>query len=261
MNIKNYTLEFYIDKIKNKEPFSLGMYGDGEWQCIFNTFGDNLKENCENTLYTPELSRAMRESLDYKSDNFYFSVPDTFLKNKDYFCYAKKIDEFCHIEFVEKNMWNVAMYQAKLYPLIEEFRKHNVCIVSNKNLRNLTFLNYDKFIEIGYPNCFDELDRVEKEILEYGKEGIYLFACGIPASLFVQRVHNKIPNSWFLDLGSIWDGFVGIGGQRPTRREFYKHPETWVEWVNDNLKDIEWPRVLPKVKWYGMGSLDINPNL
>lgn len=261
MKIHNYPIEWYLNKLENNEPFSLGMYGDGEWQCIFNTLGDRFTANCEGTNYTSELSKQMRGSLNFKSDNFYFSTPEMFLTNPQFHRYAQTIDRITDIEFVEKNMWNKVMYEGQLYPLITALRKKNVCIISNKMLKGLTFLNYDKFIEIDYPNCFHQLEDVTKQILEYGKEGVYLFACGIPASLFVQAVHGKIPNSWFLDLGSIWDGFVGIGGQRPTRREFYLHPETWIEWVNQNLKEIEWPREIPKVKWYGMGSLEINPNL
>ena len=260
MNIKNLPVSWYVDKIQNGEPFSLGHYGDGEWQCIFNQHRQRFTANCEGTQYTPELSKALDESLKFKSENFYFATP-AMLAKYPYQEYAKLIDQITDIEFVEKNVWNDAMCNGELGSLIRAFREKNVCIISNRMLRGLTFLNYDKYIEIGYPDCFDSLERVTKEILDYGKEGIYLFACGIPASLFVQAVHGKIPNSWFLDLGSIWDGFVGIGGQRATRREFYLHPETWHEWVNKNLGDIEWPRRMPRVNWYGMGSLDINPKI
>lgn len=260
MNIKEHNLDWYIKKFQNNEHFSLGHYGDGEWQCIFNKFGDRFSANCEGTEYTNELSSKLADSLNFDSPNFYFASPD-FTKIQGYGHYAKSIDSITNKEFVDKQVWNEAMWKGELYPVISEFRKHNVCIISNKMLRGLTFLNYDKYIEIDYPNCFHQLEDVTKQILEYGKEGIYIFACGIPASLFVQAVHGKIPNSWFLDLGSIWDGFCGIGGQRATRREFYLHPETWVEWVNQNLKEIEWSREIPKVEWHGMGSKEINPTL
>lgn len=240
----------------------MGMYGDGEWQCIFNeAFGDRFKENCEGTTYTQDLSKAMLKSLDFKGENFYFSASDTFVKDPNFKSYATLIDKLPYHEYVEKNVWHREMCEGNLYPLIKELRNHNVCIIGNKMLKELTFLNYDKFIEVDYPNCYKDLERVTKEIIDYGKSGVYIFACGIPATLFVQAVHGKVPKSWFIDTGSIWDGFVGIGGQRATRREFYKHPETWKEWVDKNLKEIEWHRELPKVKWYGMGSLDINPNL
>ncbi len=260
MKIINLPIEWYIGELNDNQPFSLAHYGDGEFQCIFNTLGDRFRENCEGTIYSKELSEKMRESLEFRSKNFFFAAPD-FDNMQHYRNYAITMDRITDISFVNKQIWNEAMWKGKLYPFIQALRKKNVCIISNKNLRGLTFLNYDKFIEIDYPNCFYQLEDVTKQILEYGKEGIYIFACGIPAALFIQAVHGKIPNSWFIDLGSIWDGFVGIGGQRPTRREFYKYPEQWREFVDMNLQDIEWPREIPKVKWFGMGSLDINPTL
>jgi hypothetical protein len=261
MNLINNQLQFYIDKLENNEPFSIGMYGDGEWQCIFNEFGNRFKQNCEGTMYSKELTEQMINSLRFRDKNFYFATDD-FAKSKmdDYNkmidMVLKKLD--AHIDFVDKHVWHKEMCEGNLNGFIKALLKKNVCVVSNKMLRGLTFLKYDKFIEVDYPNCFGDLDRAVEECLNYGKEGVYIFACGIPATLFVQALHGTIPNSWFLDLGSIWDSFVGIGGQRPTRREWYKHPETWKEWRDKTLEGIEWEvKELPMVEWYGMGSKEI----
>lgn len=262
MNINNLPLQFYTDKIRNNEHFSLGMLGDGEWQCIFRALGDRYIENCEGTKYTQQLAQEMLESLSFSAPDFYFATDD-FIKSKmpDY---NNMIDRFLekkgfNIEFVDKNIWHKEMCDGNLTDFIKALREKNVCIVSNKMLKGLTFLNYDKFIEVGYPNCHEDMERATQECLDYGKEGVYLFACGIPAILYVQKLHGKIPNSWFLDLGSIWDSFVGIGGQRPTRREWYKHPETWKEWRDKTLQDIHWEtKELPMVEWYGMGSKEIH---
>jgi hypothetical protein len=162
------------------------------------------------------------------------------------------------IEFYEKDIWHKEMCNANLYPLIRAIRSKNTVIIGNKMLRGLTFLKYSKFIEVDYPNCFDDLNRVANEILYYNQPGVYVFACGIPATLFVQAVHGKIENSWFIDMGSIWDGFVGIGGQRPTRRELYKNPGIWKEWRDKNLQEINWEqKEMPLVEWHGMGSKEI----
>ena len=273
MILHNHPIEWYLQKIRAGEHFSLGMYGDGEWQCIFNAFGAKFTQNAEKTDYTPQLTQRMLDSLRFSPNPdkppFYFAAPDTFKTNAQYFTYEKQIDVILgrlnrRIEFVEKNVWHREMCEGNLYPVIKELRSHNLVIVSNKMLRGLDFLKYDKFVEVGYPNAFQDMQRAVKECLEYGKAGIYIFACGIPAALFVQALHGKIKDSWFLDLGSIWDGFVGIGGQRATRREFYLHPEDWLKWVNKNLAGgtVPWEiKELPKVSWHGMGSLDINPTL
>jgi len=246
MILKNNTLQYYIDKLKNNEHFSLGMLGDGEWQCIFNAAcNDKFSGNCEGTLYDKKLSIEMLESLKFKSDNFYFSAPDTFQKVPEYYSYEKKIDKILkqsdlEIEFHEKNVWNTAMCDAELGPLIKQLRKMNVVIISNEALRKLDFLKYDKFIEISYPNCYldGSLNKAYDEALRYGKPAVYILACGIPAILLAQKLHNQIKDSWFIDMGSIWDTFVGIGAQRMTREYLYSHPEEYKEWTDKNLKDI-----------------------
>ncbi|GAI08398.1 unnamed protein product, partial [marine sediment metagenome] len=129
---------------------------------------------------------------------------------------------------------------AELKPLIQQLRKMNVVIISNKALRKLDFLKYDKFIEIGYPNCYLDgtLDNAYIEAMKYNKPGVYILACGIPAILLAQKLHGKIKDSWFIDTGSIWDTFVGIGAQRPTRRYLYSHPKEYQEWLDKNLKNL-----------------------
>ena len=224
----------------------MGMLGDGEWQAIFNhVFKRNYTANCEGTNYVPELCQKLAESLTFKSPNFYFSAPDTFKKVREYFEYERLADLACkrmgaEIEFVEKNIWNKMMCEAKLGQLIKQLRQMDVYVVSNKALRKLDFLNYKGFYEIGYPNCYTDgtLQKAGDDILKDKKPGVYIIAAGIPAILLAQRLHNQIPNSWFIDMGSIWDTFVGIGGQRPTRRHLYSHPEEYAKWREDNLKDV-----------------------
>jgi len=231
--VHNKSLDWYIKKLIKKEYFSIGAYGDGEWTAILDKpLGQT---NAEGTIYTQELCDALEKSLEFKSDNFFFSSPKGIMEKRiDKFLKKKELD----IEFYEKEMWNDEMVAGNLSPFIRQLRKMNVVIISNKHLRKLDFLNYDKFIEVGYPNCYTELDRVYRECLEYGKSGVYLVAMGLPATLLVQKLHGRILNSFFLDLGSIWDAFVGIGGQRGFRQELYADKEKYKQWREANLKDI-----------------------
>jgi hypothetical protein len=116
-----------------------------------------------------------------------------------------------------------------------------VYIVSNRSLRALWFLKWRKFYEISYPNCFLDgslqtaINQIQKERLP----GVYLIAAGLPAALAVQALHKEMPESWFLDLGSIWDGFVGIGEQRGFRGlDLYANPDRWESWYAANLEGV-----------------------
>ena len=150
------------------------------------------------------------------------------------------------MEFYEKEVWDLAMKACEL----QEFWKSlkNVVFIGNKYHRGLTFLNYEHFIEIGFPNCYTDgsWERAYEEAMAHGKPGIYLVSGGLSTALLIQRLHGKIPNSCFLDLGSIWDVFVGIGAQRGFRNYMYEDKErlrqfltlSGVEDISDRIKLI-----------------------
>lgn len=248
MKLKEHPMEWYLDKMRKNEYFSLGMFGDGEWQAIFNASGvagRKFEANCEGTKYDPKLCEELLESLKYEGKDFLFSAPNTFKIHNQYLIYEKWVDQTLEqlgvdIEFVEKNVWNEEMKAGGLSPLIKELRKKNVCVISNEKMKGLDFLRYDKFIKISYPNCYldGSLDRAYEEAIAYGKPGVYLIAAGIPAALLAQKLHKAIPESFVLDLGSIFDGFVGTGGQRSFRANLYENPDQMKEWRQKNLHDI-----------------------
>jgi len=224
--IHDHPIGWYVDKLRNGEHFSQGMYGDAEWICIFhrNVGG----RNAENTIYTPKLCQELRDSLDYRSDNFYFSTPEVV---RDHLGFGPRIDRITQVEFVEKDRpWDVEARLGGLVPFIQQLQKMKTCIISNKNLRRLTFLNYYEFIEVSYPNCFPEIERVINQARQLGNGYVYLISAGLPAALIAQALHVSLNEAFAIDVGSIWDAFVRIGAQRGWRRELYADNEQYKAW-------------------------------
>ncbi len=62
--MKYYNLQYYVDKLKNGEKFSLARYGDGEMLCMWGRQGQN-SNGCR---YSPELREALLYSMKYKDD-------------------------------------------------------------------------------------------------------------------------------------------------------------------------------------------------
>ena len=60
--------------------------------------------------------------------------------------------------------------------------------------------------------------------------GYVLISAGLPAALIAQRIQIALGDVFALDLGSIWDAFVGIGAQRGWRREMYEDEAKYAEW-------------------------------
>lgn len=224
------------------EPFSMGMYGDGEWMAMFGARG----QNAEATNYAP-VAYPLKLTLQYPADNYFFLAPEIIKSKKDTGIGEEAVDAFLHlnraenIEWHEKDIWDKTAREAGLRPFIEQIRKMpNVTIISNKALRGLTFLNYKHFIEIDYPNWYsiDEMRRLRKEIQSIPEPATFLVSAGLPAAIVTQEIHAFKKDSWGLDLGSIWDAFVGIGAQRGWRAELYNSSEQYELWKTKQLEGL-----------------------
>lgn len=227
MNVKMLPLQWYVDRLASGPRFSQGMYGDGEWICIF---GREIGRcNAENTIYTASLCNELRQSLQFKHDgSFFFSVPASL---ETYGRFGEQIDRVTRMEFVDKDVWDHDVRVGLFGPLIAQLQKMKVCIISNANLRRLEFLRYSEFIELSYPNCYPEIEDAARRAIALGSGWVHLISAGLPAALLAQRIHAAVPDAFALDLGSVWDAFVGIGAQRGWRSELYADPKRYAAWL------------------------------
>lgn len=237
MNIQNLPLEWYIQELEQNRPFSLAHYGDGEWLAVFK---DRLNgQNAEGTVYTNPLCDELLQTLRYKADNFHFATPDDLkhvgiVEPIDAFLKAQGLD----IVFLEKDVWNASVRDGVLGPFIKAVRGLNLCFVSNEAMRGLYFLNYRSFVDVGYPNAYERIDQAVEEALKADAE-VYIVAMGLAGPCFVRRMHEKVGDKAFIiEVGSIFDGFVGMGGQRGWRAEMYADPRKVMAWRTKNLANL-----------------------
>lgn len=228
MNIIEHPLQYYVDRLANGQRFSQGMYGDGEWISVF---GYSVgRANAEGTIYTQGLYRELKTIItDFHAADYLISVPEGLKRYGDF---REKIDRITSREFVDKDVWDREVRLGGFCPLIRQLQGMRTCIVSNANLRRLNFLQYDEFIEISYPNCYDEIDYVVSmatTVIPHCE--VYLVSAGLPAAIITASLHKLIPDAFCLDLGSVWDAFVGIGGQRGWRGELYADKAKYREWL------------------------------
>ncbi|GAG77896.1 unnamed protein product, partial [marine sediment metagenome] len=156
------------------------------------------------------------------------------------------LDNYINIEAYERDMiLDDLARDAGLFPLINQLQKMDVVIIGPRPLRRLHFLNRKHFVQISSPNLHLEfkqdrkrlsgIDWAVEDALEYGKPAVYLVSAGVSAAVIIDRLHDEIPDSFFIDCGSIWDAFVGIGEQREWRANLYDNPIALAEWEGRNL--------------------------
>lgn len=130
--------------------------------------------------------------------------------------------------------------EAGLYPLVKKIREtRSAVMIGNHALEPMTeILRLKKFIGVSSPNLHLEeggIERAVEEAKSYGRSGIYLVSAGVSAAVIIDLLHDEIPHSFFIDCGSIWDAFVGIGGQREWRAKLYDNPKELERWKRRNL--------------------------
>jgi hypothetical protein len=136
------------------------------------------------------------------------------------------------VELLEHDTMDVAVRLGGLVPFIRQLREMPLTVVGNSAHRKLTWLRYDSFIEVSYPNCLQEVPRVLEEAKRIGGGRVYSVSAGMPAAIITKGIHQMFPDVFALDLGSVWDAFIGIGGQRPWRNLLYNDREKYDEWLS-----------------------------
>ena len=250
ITIHKEPLNFYVDKLKKGEYFSFPGFSDAEWLAMEKCKGNEETRTGGGQFFTHLIGDQLTEALKINEPNYFKAVPIGMWEEKWVYG-AERMEKFLGEnnipepwEFYERDMvTDECARDALIGPWIRQLRKMDVVLISNKFVSEIKyFLPYKYFVEIPKLNVYMEenwLERYVKKILDYGKPAVYIFSAGFAAAPLIGKLHGKIPNSWFLDLGSIWDAFVGIGNQRGWRAALYEKRWIWHEWIKLVLKDIE----------------------
>ena len=245
MKIKELPIEYYIERLRKNEYFSFPGYSDAEWIAMLKTSIGN--QTAAGQLWTDEIGDQLLTSIKAhrKDPSFMPAYP----KIINQWGLGKEIEKFMYSHglhnttFYERDMVTDDLAaEAGLAPFIKQLRLMDVYLVGNITLRGLHFLNYKKhFVTETLYNFHVETRAIKtmvNDILEFGKPGVYLFSVGMSDAVMISELHGKMKDSFLIDVGSMWDAFVGMGGNRTWRQELYKDPKKWVEWVTKNLDGV-----------------------
>lgn len=195
--MKSYNLQWYVDKLKNGERFSIARYGDGEMYCMRGRKGGN-SNGCE---YYPELRESLIESMEWQHDpTFIYGMQRVLMQDREIM-----ERDYPLVDWHDTEIFGEAVAQGKLYPLIDQLRKMNVVIIGNESIKPIqVLLGAKKFIQVPKMNAF----KSPPKLFPLEDNTVYLFSCGMAANVFVAQLHG-LNNNWYIDVGHIWDPFVG----------------------------------------------------
>jgi hypothetical protein len=191
--MKYYKLDYYVDKLKRGEKFSLARYGDGELLCMWGRHGGN-SNGCR---YSPELRQALLDSM-VPRENFIHGLQRVLPKDEQRIMF-----EYPSIDWHDTEFLSEAVANGELFPLIEQLRKMKTVSIYKRDITKI--LPDNRSVIVPPCNTYDIREDVLKEI--HGAD-VYLFSCGMAANALISELHGKV-DAWLIDVGHIWDGFFG----------------------------------------------------
>jgi len=186
-------------KIKDKDPFALSRWGDGEWLNIRKAPGTN----CDGNIYYPDLGDYLEKIVNVKQD-YYMGAQD-YKK----FNLLSDVEKYDKQSWIDADMLHKASMDGNLDSLITVLEEVEVVYIGNETLKDLSFV--DTFVAIPAKNVW----RFRERVIEVIKTTIttehktYLFSAGMATNVFIHELWNHNKNNSYIDVGSVFDPYVG----------------------------------------------------
>lgn len=208
-------IDYFLNRIKNKDFFSYSRFNDGELICAIKNFIEiGSTQNCDKHKYFPELGVELTNSLNNSNnENYFIQYLSGFINQEKYKKYTEILindnklnGKYVFSDFLQHSLRH---HPETFKNLINILNQNNLMIVGPKYLKNIKFLNVNYFVEVPTENCYLKKDEIIKEIETFLKPGqIVLFSSSMATNVFIDILYKKYGNTNFLiDAGSVWDIF------------------------------------------------------
>lgn len=197
--MRHEPLSYYVDRLKSGKFFSMARYGDGELYCMWGKNG----RNSNGCYYTPELRKDLLASLCHNDDEtFIYGLQRVLPQDR------KRAETDYPVNWFDSEIFGDALVEGKLYPLIAQLRLMKTVVIGHDGLQEVgRVFYYNEFISVPPSNAHEMKQSVIKTVQKIGP-AVYLFSCGMAANAFISELHG-MENTFLLDVGHIWDPFVG----------------------------------------------------
>lgn len=231
-------LDFFLEKIKRKEPFAFARYADGE-AMIMNSVGinggtqaldvDKWSFNPQNQVFSKDLITT----LFHTEKNYFYAIacPCCNFPVSEFYRKNLKCSEE---EMTWSNLWINSNYESFIDFVKTLDRKVNLLINYEGEDKEFPF-EIDTFFSIP-DDCVNWYEKNREWILQKMKEiskedgQIFFVSAGPLSEILIHEMYMNNPNNQYIDTGSSLDIFVKGRITRPYQGEgsnFKKQKCNW----------------------------------
>ncbi|HZX14132.1 MAG TPA: hypothetical protein VFF49_07010 [Thermodesulfobacteriota bacterium] len=226
---KKVDLEWFINLLDSRDPFTFVRYGDGEFQCIL----DVGKNNCDNIQYSKNLRRDLLQSLHYADTRgrLFRGILAIALRSMrsqiEFYLSTNKIN----IAWIDGTFMVAANRKGNFKPVFKALSDRKILYVGPNFLRNIPNLFAEYFVEVDRYDAFSKRQTYLQTALDLSPNvDTIAVSMGPAAKNFCVDLYELIGSTHtIIDFGSIFDGYCGM----PSRR--YMQRDTWKEIMQANL--------------------------
>lgn len=246
MNLVRKDIHYYVDRLARGQYYCFPGYSDAEWYCML---GHRLGTTTGlGQIIDKQHGSRLLDVLKCRhlDSRWLFAMPES-LWTDVAATRGGEIEEFLSLHklvpkiYERDSVTDDLARNAGLYPFIKQVRKVRPYIIGPERLHKLTFLNYERHFEIETPNLHlspGGIGRTVELVIASNPNKVprvYLISAGVSAPIIIDRLYEHCPDGFYLDCGSIWDAFVGLGKQRQWRADLYANRRQLKLWKMENI--------------------------
>jgi len=212
-------VEFFIELLEQRVPFTFMRFGDGEFMCMREGL---LKvkaraKNCDGHPYTVPLALDLKHVLASPGEKIHYGIQNSLAKLmglSDEEC-EKAVDALApRVLWSNGDVFHHASIKGQLGAFSAAlFARHPVMVGPPC---------FEKFpvklrrIEIPAKACYDAKQEIKKAIFQHYQDGARVFSvsASMAAKPIIHELHNVLPGATFLDMGAVWDPYCGVNSRR-----------------------------------------------
>ena len=196
------------EKLRDNVPFAFSRWGDGEWIMVSKTYDERKNANIDGNIYYDDLADKLKyivsQKQDYYMGHMKMPIADPYGNSLEHMK-----DEYPQ-NWINSDLLHGLSIRNQIPYMLELLDSIHVVYIGNESLKTLPFI--DEFIEIPYKNVWNSYDQVLTNIKDHiqdNKHKTFLFSAGMATNVFVDDLWKYNKNNTYMDIGSVFDPYVG----------------------------------------------------